>query len=702
MLRYSPLLPRMIVMAVIALAVKEAVLAFSWTATNVGRIRTETRPLSFPPEIPPTLVSTSRASSLPQHLHSSPRTASNDENARDEPSHSGAATNRSNATGSIVNDGHLPQPPQRRWNILASWRPQSTHTGATIAEEKDAIDHRSTSFEQFPSSMNDVPLSTSRNATDTTATNVSAPTSADAAEAGATRFNSRKTHSNESLFSQSIAVFSHRRHNYRDGDRHTTSTAERPHSSEANEHPQAPTALNRASVPPRSIIEAWSSSRHTSIPHQRESLILANKLPGDVVTVADLQTVLLDNEFVRRADLRYDALSTHTAQERNGQPRQSASRDERPRNNGGRSSGGVAFPQPRVLLHHHIVWGTACSGTLLGLMVLSSVQPSLWLVGAMAGALLGYDTGRETVVQSADTEKESNVMREFLLASGRRLAILYLKILDAFQAFFFMYKTGQLSYTYYKRYAALDNRFAIQQKVDAWNARFVEGKLAFDKWERENEVGRKLLAGLRTVWLVEERNLKKRTGLWKRNLNRQSRYRIVQLVYDAMSTVRAMCWSLWKALRGGDEIRDFTRGMYFTAKDNLQERMRSVAMAVVTISCIGALFTRSPLLIVLVAASLGWMWPRWMSDSLEQMNDLLTETRARGQGSRTLSDPKRSRAGEALTRKTEGGIGSSRYHFFQTLDGSKRFYRVGQPWFAVFRRERMKEKKSIFAWPWRS
>jgi hypothetical protein len=423
--------------------------------------------------------------------------------------------------------------------------------------------------------------------------------------------------------------------------------------------------------------------------------------------MADLQAILLDNEFVRRADLRYDALSSQSAQERNGQSRQSASRGQGPRNSGGSSrssssSGGVAFPQPRVLLRHHILWGTVSSGTLLGMLVLASVQPSLWLVGATAGALLGYDTGRATAVLSGQTEQESNVMRELLLASGRRLALLYLKILDAFRAFFFMYKTGQLSYAYYKRYAALDNRFAIQQKIDAWNARFVEGKLAFDKWERDNEVGRKLLAGLRTVWLVEERNMKKRTGLWKRNLNRQSRYRIVQLIYDAMSTVRAMCWSLWKALTGGTEIRDFARGVYFTAKDNLQERMQSVATAVVTISCIGALFTRSPLLIVLVAAALGWIWPRWMSDSLEQMNELFIETRARGQGSRTLSDPKKSRTGEALTRKTTRGIDTSRYHFFQTLDGSKRFYRVGQPWFADLGREKMKEKKSIFAWPWRS
>ena len=32
--------------------------------------------------------------------------------------------------------------------------------------------------------------------------------------------------------------------------------------------------------------------------------------------------------------------------------------------------------------------------------------------------------------------------------------------------------------------------------------------MAFDKWEKQNEVGRKVLAGLRTTWLVEELSLK--------------------------------------------------------------------------------------------------------------------------------------------------------------------------------------------------
>jgi hypothetical protein len=65
-----------------------------------------------------------------------------------------------------------------------------------------------------------------------------------------------------------------------------------------------------------------------------------------------------------------------------------------------------------------------------------------------------------------------------------------------------MYRTGQLSYEYYKIYEDMDRRWKVQEKVDAWNARFVEGKKQFDQWEKDNEIARKVLAGLRTVWYV--------------------------------------------------------------------------------------------------------------------------------------------------------------------------------------------------------
>ena len=66
--------------------------------------------------------------------------------------------------------------------------------------------------------------------------------------------------------------------------------------------------------------------------------------------------------------------------------------------------------------------------------------------------------------------------------------------------------------------------------MDAWNARFVEGKKNFDEWERENEIGRKVLAGLRTVWMVEENSYRSQKNRIQKGFKRgkQSKYRIVQ------------------------------------------------------------------------------------------------------------------------------------------------------------------------------
>ena len=50
-------------------------------------------------------------------------------------------------------------------------------------------------------------------------------------------------------------------------------------------------------------------------------------------------------------------------------------------------------------------------------------------------------------------------------------------------------------------YAFVDQRRILDDKMDAWNVRFQDGKEQFDGWERENEVlvGQGVLAGLCTA-----------------------------------------------------------------------------------------------------------------------------------------------------------------------------------------------------------
>ena len=89
-----------------------------------------------------------------------------------------------------------------------------------------------------------------------------------------------------------------------------------------------------------------------------------------------------------------------------------------------------------------------------------------------------------------------------LLRLAMKLASLVAWFKDNCNNIWFIWKTGQLSYEYSKKYALLDERYKITSKVDAWNNRFKEGKQNFDKWERENEVGRKVVAGVTQMGLI--------------------------------------------------------------------------------------------------------------------------------------------------------------------------------------------------------
>ena len=131
--------------------------------------------------------------------------------------------------------------------------------------------------------------------------------------------------------------------------------------------------------------------------------------------------------------------------------------------------------------------------------------------------VVGSNIGNRIATSSISEPNISmNLFSELVLRFGKRISKIYLECYDFFQGVWYLYKTGQLSYDYMKQYQALDEKFKIQAKVDAWNARFQKGKKNFDKWEKENEVSRKILAGLRTVWLIEENSLKNVSNQMKR------------------------------------------------------------------------------------------------------------------------------------------------------------------------------------------
>ena len=224
----------------------------------------------------------------------------------------------------------------------------------------------------------------------------------------------------------------------------------------------------------------------------------SGKSKQDTVTIQDLEEILRLNGYVKRAELEGDTLSRRNDLETNNQINGASAASSL-------GSGQVAFPQESVASPKDIMVGTTISSTLLFMVLSTTILPNLWLMGMLFGALVGYEVSRPPREGAENDAGPPNAASRLLLSMGRRVANAYLKVYDTWNGMWFMYKTGQLSYAYWKRYAQLDQRFAITEKVDAWNARFQQGKINFDRWEKENEVGRKILAGLRTVWLVEEK-----------------------------------------------------------------------------------------------------------------------------------------------------------------------------------------------------
>lgn len=433
--------------------------------------------------------------------------------------------------------------------------------------------------------------------------------------------------------------------------------------------------------------------------------LLEGRNPDEVITVADLNAILKDNDFARKVDVMEQ-------ERRTGNKLKEVKKEQQQS-----SKGGVAFPQPLVLSYDSIKWGASVSAAAMGMIVAASASPTLWLMGALAGGLFGYETGKSFAREPHDDP--SSVLPGLVITSGRLLAKAAFKVYDGLNTFFFMYKTGQLSYEYYKRYASLDNRFGIQEKLDAWNARFVEGKLAFDKWEKSNEIGRKALAGIRTAFLIGEQNSKRRSEMLRRNQHHQSDYRIIQLIYDVTYAIGRLFGFVWELVVGGNgnrsrEFREFLSGIFGKGiGSTAQARIRGVAAALVMVHLIGALFTISSTFLALLAAALGWIWPSWVPELFERVRVLIEETQERGRDGKSASLRNLSRK-----RAPAQSYYKNRYSFFLSQSGKKRYYRVGQPWFSASQSEltrkkprrgfilpsldstRQKKPNSGFLWPW--
>jgi len=399
------------------------------------------------------------------------------------------------------------------------------------------------------------------------------------------------------------------------------------------------------------------------------SSLFSSMDPNSIITVADLEKIL-NNNYVKVNDLKdFTATSSQKPSARVSSKRESFQSDEISTN----QVGGIGIPQLSVLSTKEIKTASQFTTGILGLIVGTTLSPSLWLIGFLLGAFYGNK------IATADNGNPTNIpFSSIILILSKQIAKYTLLLWDAIQGIWFMYKTGQLSYQYYKTYSSLDSKLKIQQKVDAWNARFIQGKQSFDAWEKENEVGRKILAGLRTVWLVEENTFKKLSRASKKN-NKRSKYRIVNYLNEASSfciKFAKACWStLTRAPGHENDLSNFINGVRLSLSrvkfEIVSQRFGSGVAALVGINLLGALFTISPALLGFSAIAAGMMFPNWVAATYLKIQELGKQYSAIGRGEEVkMNNP-------AESKRISKRNNEHKYSYFLQENGKKKWYRTG-------------------------
>lgn len=234
--------------------------------------------------------------------------------------------------------------------------------------------------------------------------------------------------------------------------------------------------------------------------------------------------------------------------------------------------------------------------------------------------------------------------------------------------------------------------------MDAWNARFVEGKKNFDQWERENEIGRKVLAGLRTVWMVEENSYKSQKYRIGGRNRKRSKYRLVQYVQDFGFWLKKFFHAVWNAVTGGgsNELVDVLNGVKIQLRElNLEivsQRMGAALAAILAVNIVGAMFAIAPSLLGFLAVLSGLIWPNWVGAGYQRIKDLIAETSARGRGEQR----KVVKTNNSATSNSKAPmVDRQNFNFFVDDNGKKQWYRTGQSMFSRLDDEKSKKRFNL-------
>lgn len=148
---------------------------------------------------------------------------------------------------------------------------------------------------------------------------------------------------------------------------------------------------------------------------------------------------------------------------------------------------------------------------------------------------------------------------------------------------------------------------------------------------------------------------------------------------------------------GSSELQEFLKGIRVeiseTTMNEISSRFSAAVAALVFVSVTGALYSISPFFLAFIAIMVGVIWPSWVSEFYDRTSRFLDDTRARGRGEEPTSN---------VFSQLTGRYDKSKFHYYVTMDGKKRYYRTGKPVFFINQTAEERKRKLSKKFPWQS
>jgi hypothetical protein len=220
--------------------------------------------------------------------------------------------------------------------------------------------------------------------------------------------------------------------------------------------------VNMTKTPPQS--SSSSSSSSLLMNHN-----IAN--PNALLTLSDLQRILHENGYVKRDEL-FNFTSSSSSNNQNNKSNNTSSSltktiptpsttsrtttSTTATTTTTKKSKKIAFPQPSIISNKHIRIGTSISSSFFTILIAISLQPNLWLIGSVIGAIVGNDVAtkneRRLELLQIDNNNDDDgsdsggnknsvpggLYGDISLTLGTHIARIYLKIWDVVQGVWFM------------------------------------------------------------------------------------------------------------------------------------------------------------------------------------------------------------------------------------------------------------------------